>query len=554
MTKTMRKYGILLGLSLTASALAQNAPLFPTKSYFRNHFGTPSTRVELRPPVRLRDHVVAGKLEMSLRSYLELVLANNTNIAIERLNIETQKNAILRAFGTFDPSLAANFRNTRTKSPTSDVLQGAATLNQLSQPAEFTYRQTLETGTSYTVGFNASKLSTNNQFATFNPALSSSLAFTVTQPLLRNRGPAISRLPITIARSKMKVSEFELRDAVMRLIATAESAYWDVISARENLGVQQQTLALRGEALKRAQKELDLGALSPLDIFQPQAEYASAEIQVSQARFQLAQSEDALRKQIGADLDADVRRLPLSLTESVLPPTETATIDSERAVELALRLRPDLRAAVQNIDVDELNIKSTTNLLRPDLSLSGGYTASGRGGNYFQKTDVFAGDGTSSTVVNMIPGGINDALSQVFRFNYPTYYFQLSLRLPLRDRAAQANLADAMVAKKTDALRVRNVEQTVRLEVLNAVTQVEASKASVRLATIARDLAQKNYEAELKKYELGASYLFLVLDSQTRLATAQSRLLTESVNYRRNSLTLLRTTGELLEQRGIAVQ
>jgi outer membrane protein TolC len=70
-------------------------------------------------------------------------------------------------------------------------------------------------------------------------------------------------------------------------------------------------LALRGEALKRAQKELDLGALSPLDIYQPQAEYASAEIQVSQARFQLAQAEDALRRQIGADLDAEVRRLPL---------------------------------------------------------------------------------------------------------------------------------------------------------------------------------------------------------------------------------------------------
>lgn len=550
----MRKYGFLLGLSLTVCAPAQKAPLFPTPPYFRSHFGTPSTRVELRPPVRLRDHVVANKLELSLRSYLELVLANNTNIAIERLNVETQKNAILRAFGTFDPSLAANFRNTRTKSPTSDVLSGAATLNQLSQPADFTYRQTLQTGTSYSVGFNASKTSTNNQFATFNPVLNSSLAFSVTQPLLRNRGSAITRLPITIARSKLKVSEFQLRDTLTRLIATAESAYWDVISARENLGVQQQALSLRGEALKRAQKELDLGALSPLDIFQPQAEYASAEIQVSQARFQLAQYEDALRKQIGADLDADVRNLPLSLTESVLPPTETSTIDREKAVDSALRLRPDLRAAVQNIDVDDLNIKSSTNLLRPDLSLSGGYTASGRGGNFFEKTDVFAGDGTSSTVTNMIPGGFNDALSQMFHFNFPTYYFQLSLRLPLRDRAAQANLADAMVTKKADALRVRNVEQTVRLEVLNAVTQVEASKASVRLATIARDLAQKNYEAELKKYELGASYLFLVLDSQTRLATAQSRLLTESVNYRRNSLTLLRTTGELLEQRGIAVQ
>jgi len=554
MTKTMRKYGVLSGLLCTAWALAQDAPLFPKPDYFRRHFGTPSTRVELRPPVRLRDYVVGGKLELSLRSYLELVLANNTSIAIERLNIETQKNAILRAFSIFDPSLAATFRNTRTKTPTSDVLSGAATLNQLSQPANFTYSQTLETGTNYTVGFNASKTSTNNQFATFNPALNASLAFSVTQPLLRNRGSAVTKLPVTIARSRLKASEYQLRDTLMRLLASAENAYWDVISARENLAVQEQTLAVRGEALKRAQKELDLGALSPLDIYQPQAEYASAEILVSQARFQLAQAEDALRKQIAADLDPEVRRLPLHLTEPVLPPTDTSTIDREQAVEAALRLRPDLRAALQNLVIDELNIKSSTNALRPDLSLSLNYSSSGRGGNYYQRTNVFAGDGTSSTVLSVLPGGFGDALNQVFGFNYPVYGFALSLRLPLRDRAAEANLADAMIAKKADSLRARNIEQTVRLEVLNAVTQVESSKASIRLATIARDLAQKNYEAELKKYELGASYLFLVLDAQTRLAAAQSRLLTESVNYRRNLLTLLRTTGELLEQRGVAVQ
>lgn len=550
----MRKYFVLLGLSGMACAVAQDSPLFPKADYFRRHFGTPATRVELRPPVRLRDYVVADKLELSLRSYLELVLANNTSIAIERLNIETQKNAILRAFSAFDPSLAATFRNTRTKTATSDVLSGAATLNTLQQPANFTYAQTLETGTSYTVGFNASKTSTNNQFATFNPALNASMAFGVTQPLLRNRGSAVTKLPISIARSRLKVSQYQLRDTLMRLLANAESAYWDVISARENLAVQKQTLALRGEALKRAQKELDLGALSPLDIFQPKAEYASAEIQVSQAGFQLAQFEDALRRQIAVDLDPEVRRLPLQLTEPVLPPSDTTAIDREMAVESALRLRPDLRAAIQNLDVDELNLKSATNMLRPDLSLTASYSSSGRGGNFYDRSNVFTGDGTSSTIVNVTPGGFGDALNQVFGFGYPVYGFALSLRLPLRDRAAEANLADALISKKTNSLRARNIEQAIRLEVLNAVTQVESSKASIRLATIARNLAEENYKAELKKYELGASYLFLVLDAQTRLATAQSRLLTESVNYRRNSLTLLRTTGELLEQRGVAVQ
>ena len=50
------------------------------------------------PPVRLADFVVDGKLELSLRSYIELVMANNTDVAISRLTVDTAKNAILRGF------------------------------------------------------------------------------------------------------------------------------------------------------------------------------------------------------------------------------------------------------------------------------------------------------------------------------------------------------------------------------------------------------------------------------------------------------------------------
>jgi outer membrane protein TolC len=192
--------------------------------------------------------------------------------------------------------------------------------------------------------------------------------------------------------------------------------------------------------------------------------------------------------------------------------------------------------------------------LRPDLSLTASYASSGRGGPFFQRTNIFGPEGPVGTVITVIPGGFGDALSQLFNFNFPTYAFGLTLRLPIRDRTAAANLADAMVQKRLDALRARNLEQTVRLEVLNAISQVESSREAVKLAQVARDLAQKNLEAEQKKYELGTTVLFFVLDAQTRLTTAQSRLLTESINYRRNLLNLLRVTGELLEQRGIAIQ
>jgi outer membrane protein TolC len=103
-------------------------------------------------------------------------------------------------------------------------------------------------------------------------------------------------------------------------------------------------------------------------------------------------------------------------------------------------------------------------------------------------------------------------------------------------------------------MRLRVAEQNVRLAVLSAITNVENSKASVELAKIARDLAQKRVDAEQKKYELGASQIFFVLSAETDLTTAEGRLVSETINYRLNRLALLRQLGTLLEERGIAVQ
>ncbi len=539
-------------LLLTASAVAQ-VTSFPKRSYFRETFYRQVTKVELQSPARLGDFVASGKLELSLRQYLELVMANNTDIQISKLTVETPRNQILRASSVFDPVATASFSNTRTKTPSSDALAGAATLSTLNQPAKFTYAQTLSTGASYTATFNGTKSSTNSGFQNFNPTLSSSLGINFTQPLLKNRGGEINRIGITIARSRLRLTEYQLRDTVMTAVSDAETAYWSLVQARENLRVRQNALDLARESLKRSRRELELGALSPLDIFDPEQREATAEIGVSQAEYSLRQAEDAVRKQIGADLDPKIRTLPISLTESVMP-AANLPIDPEAVVKKALQLRPDLKVVDQSLDLDELSIRQARNSLLPDLSLTGAYTAQGRGGNFFQRDNVFDSTGTSSTVISTIPGGFGDALNQMFNFGYPIYSFGLTLRLPIRNRSASADLADAVVSKRRDTLQRRSVEQQIRLDVLNAVNQVESSRKAVELAVKAREFAQKYLDAEKKKYDLGTSQMYFVLQAQSALVDADAAVVQNQVNYRRNLLFLNRRTGDLLEERGIALQ
>lgn len=529
-------------------------PTFGTKDYFSVAFKTATEpTVTLGGPIKLSEYVVDGKLELSLRSYLELVMANNTDIQIQKLLVEPQRNAITRAFSIFDPALTANFNSQRSTTQATDQLQGAVTVSSLNQPMNLNYQQLLSSGTLIQGGYRFSKASTNSTFQSFNPAYGSNIDLRFTQPLMRNRGAYVNKLPILVARSQLKGAQFNLEDQLIQLVTAAENAYWDVVGARENLRVQEQALSLADASLKRAQKELELGAISSLEIYQPQAQYARAEIFVTQARYRLQQTEDALRRQISVDLDPDVRKLPIVLSESVLPPTDTTSFDREALVTEALRNRPDLKAVQTNIDVDDYNIKIAANNLKLGLDLVGIYTTQGRGGPRLQRGAVIPGSEVEPPS-EIIPGGFGNAWSQMWGFNYPVYGFGINLTLPIKNRRAAADYADAAVNKKSDALTLRRAEQNTRLQVLNAISQVENSRASVDLARIAADLAQKRVEGDQKRYDLGTITLFFLLASQSDLTQAQSDLVNNSVQYRRNLLSLYQRTGTLLQERSIVIK
>ncbi len=246
---------------------------------------------------------------------------------------------------------------------------------------------------------------------------------------------------------------------------------------------------------------------------------------------------------MGADLDPQIRTLPIVLSETVGPEVDAPPIDAEKEVRKGLAARPDLKSAIQNLDIDDLGIRQTKNELLPDLELTAGYTTQGLGGIYYP------GSGEAA-----ISGGFGDSLSQMFGFGYPMYSFGLTLRLPIKNHQASADMADALVTKKRDALNVRTVEQQVRLDVLTAVSQVESSKDAMKLSVVAQDFARKYMEAERKKYELGNSTIFFVLQAQGALVNAESSVVQNAVGYRRNLMNLLLRTGDLLEARGIAVR
>jgi outer membrane protein TolC len=420
-----------------------------------------------------------------------------------------------------------------------------SSVKSLNQPYSLLWSQTLSNGTQYTAGFTGQKTSSSAVTPrSYNLGLQNmGMAFNLTQPLLRNRGTYINKIPLMQAQSNLKVSEYQLRSQLLTLVNTAEGAYWSVISNRETLKVQEVARDVSAAYLKYMQDQLDLGALSPLDIFNPKAALAAAEFAVSQARFNLAQSEDVLRRQLAADLDPDVRKLPIVLTEPIeLAASDQLSVDREDAVARALNMNPAIKSAAQKLDTDDLGIQSAKNGLLPSLNLTGGYQASGRGGTYI------------TPLLEVVPGGVGDALGQLFGFGYPTYQAGIVLQLPIRSRAASATMANALVQKKQDALTLRTQQQSIRLQVLNALTSLEGAKEQLKLAITQRDFSKQNLDAENEKYRLGTEINQNVIRAQQDLAQAELNVVNAQISVRRSLLNMLTQTGELLEQRGIVVK
>jgi outer membrane protein TolC len=537
------KHSAAMLFTLLLGACCAAAQTFPTPEYFRGIVVRPVQPALAPGPEGLRDHVADGKLRLTLADTIRLTLANNTEVRINQLQYEGTRFAIARAYQAFDPVFTASFNTNRSTTPTTDQLAGAATLSTLNQSSNAGYTQSFFTGTRTSISFSASRNTTNSSFTNFNPSLTAGVDFRITQPLLRSRGILPNKAPLIIARRNYQQSRFLFSTQVQDAIALAINRYWDVVAARDNLRVLRKSLELAEATYQRNKRELELGALPPLDIYRSESQVATRRVQVIQSEYDLKQIVDELRRVIGADLDPYVRALDVELVEQAEPAGDLAVMELQAAMELALKNRPELESLRLQLANDDTSIRVAHNALQPDLNFTTFFSAAGRGGNAL---------GPGGAVVT--PGGLVDALDQVGGFNFPGYGFSLSLRLPVKNRTAEADLGSALVAQKRSLYTQRQREQAITLEARNAVHQLEQAKLSMAAARIALDLSRKNLEAEQRKYELGAQTIFFVLDAQNQLSQAELDLLRSQISYQRATTAVDRATGLLLSRHNVQIK
>jgi len=487
----------------------------------------------LQAPEQLRKYVVEGKLKLGLRDAIVLTLENNSLVRVQETQVDFSKFALLGAHSPFDPVVGGSYNVNSSTFPPSTILQGTGTaaVNSTTLTTQLNYSETFWTGTNVQASFNSSNNQTNSNFSFLNPSIASALNFQFTQPLLRNGWWFANTAPLVIARRNLDQSKANFAAEVSNSILQAANQYWSVVEARGSLEVAKRSLDAAETSYKRDKRALELGALPPLDIYRSESEVASRRVQVIQSEYSLKQSEDALRMTIGADQDPYFEALDLELTETPEPQGDLVSVDVATALQRAMSKRPEFQATHAALQIDDTRIHLAHNHLLPELDLTGVYASNGVGGTQF-----ISGQKTTSSSVN-----------QLFGFNYPTYGAQLSLSLPIRNRAAQSELGTALVSRRNDLYNERQWREQVTLDVRNAVNQLEQAKLSIAAGQEAVDLAKKNAAAEQRKYELGNGTIFLVLEAQTELAAAEQTLLQANVGYQLAVAGLDHATGQILE-------
>jgi outer membrane protein TolC len=205
----------------------------------------------------------------------------------------------------------------------------------------------------------------------------------------------------------------------------------------------------------------------------------------------------------------------------------------DQALKQALQNRPEVEQADLNVRYESIVVKANRNALLPTLDLFATYAPTGLSGlssalgpcpsGYTANGNQCLANGLETIPRPMLVSnqGISQSLSQLFHGNYPDYSFGFTLQFPIRNRSAQADVARSLLEQRQLEEQLQKQKNQVEQDVRSAEIGVIQAKAQIEAAVKAVLLAQRTLDAEQKKFQLGESTVFLVIQAQRDLATAE---------------------------------
>ena len=467
-------------------------------------------------------------IRLSVDEAVRLALEHNLDLQVDRLEPQVSAARVSQAASEFVPTLSGAFtRSSQVQPPTSFLVgsDGVAT-DLFSGSVSVAHRLRL-LGTSYAVGIDGSRTSTTSAFTNFNPSLTSRLQATLSQPLLRDFTIDNARQQLIISKRNREISDTRFREAVVRTLDSVKRAYWDLVASDASVDVQRQSLALSEELVRHNKARVAVGQMPELDLLAAEAEVAQRQEALIVARVTARQAEDRLRLLI---LDAtDAAFWTTTITAVDLPPIGAPLPSIDDAVHAALSGRQDLVRARKELENSQTSTRYYANQRLPDVRVQANVQGAGLAGTRLNRAGSFPG-----TIVGQEELAYNEAIRQVFAREFPTWTVGVSVSYPLGQSFDDAALAGARVQEAQARARLQSLEMRIVRQIRQAGWQLEMNASRIETSRAARGLAERRVDAEQKRFEVGMSTSFLVVQAQRDLAQARNNELGAMLDYVRS--------------------
>jgi len=487
-------------------------------------------------------------LSLSLQDCIAKALERNLGVAIEYLTPQLRELDISQAKEKFLPTMSFNAFYADQEQASYSFLDAAGILKTKYNQLALAINQEIPTGGSFSIELDTSRYDTNRTGITVNPSYRSEMRFTFSQPLLRNFGTTMARREILIAQTNFGVSQEELRRSLQETVYTVEQAYWELVYAIEKLKVDRLSLELAQDLLEKNKRAVEVGTMAPIEIISARAQVASREANILATETEVKNMEDRLKLIINLAAETpDADRIKLIPTDQ--PVYEKKDINLKEALTVALQNRADLESARLGLENYELNLSYAKNQLLPGLTLQAAYWSPGVSGDQL----ILDPENPFGPPIATIPGGRGESLNDVFGFNFKNWSLGVTLDLPVKSILTRAAHAQAKVDLEQALLRVKNQEQQIYTDLKIAVRSVESNYKRINALRIARELAEKQLEAEEEKLKVGLTTNYFVLDYQGQLAARRSEEIRAIIDYILSLAVLNRDMGMNLEDRNIRI-
>jgi HAE1 family hydrophobic/amphiphilic exporter-1 len=428
----------------------------------------------------------------------------------------------------------------------------------------------------FNIDFDNSRISSNNPFLGLNPYLSSRLTIGITQPLLRGFRTDPQRTEIAVRSKAANLSEVDLEIRTIDIVTRVEQTYWDLVGARDGADVARESAQLAREQVEVNQRQIAAGTLAPVELSASEAEFQRRIDTWYQTLALVTEVENRLKTFIAPDRNSNIwgdEIVPTDLdTRSLANPNDVRT-----AINEALQRRPELRAVGVQTDINGLQTRLNRENLKPQVNLVAQYIMNGLGGStnlngnpfgalnqglYARLNQLSAAaglqplpvqEGFGAVPVGLV-GGYGTALNNLFLGRYTGYQAGLQIDWNVRNRTAQSNLAQSLIAEKRLKYDKARVEQLIAAEVRNALQNIDTARQRIVAAEAGVKAAQDKLQSETRLFQTGESTNFLVLTRQNEATESRRRLVLSRLDFNKSVSRLEQALGATLRTYHVTVR